>query len=285
MTKKPLALLIGLLVAHGACAQLTVTFTTTQPGGQYKPKNVAAAWIETSSGAFVKTIARYGDTRANDMALWKAASGGKSVDADAYMGATRANHNAPVAITAVWDFKNRAGTPMADGNYKIRFNCDDGGEKDYSIAFVKGPTALQWTDPGTTYFKNIVISYALPDSDNDRMPDSWELDHGMIVGIDDSALDADGDGLSNYGEYVAGTDPQRSNSVFALEAPRPNGPTDLSLVWSSVAGKNYAIEYNTNLATTNGWSTLSNAISATPPANTSTVPVSVDTRYYRISVQ
>ncbi len=47
---------------------------------------------------------------------------------------------------------------------------------------------------------NLVLSVA--DSDNDGMKDAWELINGLNVGINDSALDHDNDGLSNIHEFV-----------------------------------------------------------------------------------
>ena len=44
------------------------------------------------------------------------------------------------------------------------------------------------------------------DDDNDGMPDTFETDNGLNPLIDDSADDADGDGVSNLDEYTNGTD-------------------------------------------------------------------------------
>ena len=45
------------------------------------------------------------------------------------------------------------------------------------------------------------------DSDGDGMPDWWESLHGLSNGLNDAAMDLDGDGLTNLGEYQNGTDP------------------------------------------------------------------------------
>ena len=45
------------------------------------------------------------------------------------------------------------------------------------------------------------------DSDNDGMPDWWEIAMGLDPYRDDSAEDPDGDGVSNLEEYLAGTHP------------------------------------------------------------------------------
>jgi len=45
------------------------------------------------------------------------------------------------------------------------------------------------------------------DSDNDLMPDEYEIRLGLLVDTPDGHLDADGDGISNYQEYDEGTNP------------------------------------------------------------------------------
>jgi len=44
------------------------------------------------------------------------------------------------------------------------------------------------------------------DDDNDGMPDTFETDNGLNPLVDDSAADADGDGVNNLDEYINGTD-------------------------------------------------------------------------------
>ncbi|MGI6496677.1 MAG: S8 family serine peptidase [Kiritimatiellia bacterium] len=46
------------------------------------------------------------------------------------------------------------------------------------------------------------------DTDGDGMDDFWEIRNGLVVGVDDSMLDPDNDGLPNLGEFRGGTDPQ-----------------------------------------------------------------------------
>ncbi|MCA1812298.1 MAG: hypothetical protein LC623_09865 [Halobacteriales archaeon] len=52
-----------------------------------------------------------------------------------------------------------------------------------------------------------------PDSDNDGMPDAWEVAHNFnMVDPTDAALDRDGDGLTNLGEYQHATNPDDMDS-------------------------------------------------------------------------
>lgn len=54
------------------------------------------------------------------------------------------------------------------------------------------------------------------DSDSDGMDDAWEIQNGLNVGVNDSAIDNDAnggpDGLTNLEEFINGTDPQDSDS-------------------------------------------------------------------------
>ena len=45
------------------------------------------------------------------------------------------------------------------------------------------------------------------DSDDDKMPDGWELDHGLDPAVADGDADADNDGPTNLQEYLLRTDP------------------------------------------------------------------------------
>ncbi len=58
-----------------------------------------------------------------------------------------------------------------------------------------------------------------PDDDDDGMPDAWEAAHGLDPTVDDSALDADGDGFSNLEEFTANSDPTQHPDNLAPDAP------------------------------------------------------------------
>ncbi len=94
--------------------------------------------------------------------------------------------------------------------------------------------------------KTVMIDHVAPDSDNDGMPDDYELGIGFDPNESaDAAQDADSDGLTNLEEYLAG-----SNPFYAVLTPvyiqeligYPTGyPTGYSTAYSASGNVGYII--------------------------------------------
>ncbi len=88
------------------------------------------------------------------------------------------------------------------GYYHVRVTFD--GQPSVTLyAAVQGSIA-HFTDPNA-------------DSDQDGMPDVWEARYGTDLRVNDAALDADADGVSNLDEYKAGTHPLGGNQRYLAE--------------------------------------------------------------------
>jgi len=152
---------VALLVVAGArtaSADLSVTFTTTDSGGTYTPKNIVAAWIEDANGTFVKTIGRWAATRKSDLTTWTGKAGAN--DADAISGATRTSHAIP--LTAKWNLRDRNQQLMPDGNYVVRIESTEKGPRNVgSFPFVKGATPQKQTGLSNGGFTSVTVDYAL----------------------------------------------------------------------------------------------------------------------------
>lgn len=121
------------------------------------------------------------------------------------------------------------------------------------------------------------------DSDGDGLPDWWELDHFGGIGTNPNA-DPDGDGMSSYAEFIAGTDPNSpTSSLRTVNAVPATG--GFRVTWSSVPGHTYAVQYTQDLKTP--WLTLQPSVPASAGATTSwldTTATGLTRRFYRILV-
>ena len=124
------------------------------------------------------------------------------------------------------------------------------------------------------------------DLDGDGMPDGWEGENGLdCTSGADAGLDDDGDRMSNEEEYVAGTDPRDSQSVFRVTAETRIASAAV-LWWNAITGRTYSVETSPSLLPA-AWSNISGplpgAIGAmgwtNPPADPEPA------RYFRLGVK
>ncbi|MEI7880789.1 MAG: thrombospondin type 3 repeat-containing protein [bacterium] len=106
------------------------------------------------------------------------------------------------------------------------------------------------------------------DSNGNGIPNMWEVRYfGNITNITDQT-DADGDGLKDKYEYLAGTDPTDTNSCLALRAANSRqGPV---IQWYSIAGATYDVYRATNLVAITPFSNIAPGVSAAYPVNSYT---------------
>jgi hypothetical protein len=152
---------------------LTFSYTPTSHTGYSGTKNVLAVWIQTSSGAFVKTkIRNVGNGTKDHLSTWSVNAGGTSGNAlsssanitDATSGATLTSFT-PKSIT--WDGKNvngsSNGSTVPDGTYRVAVeSCWNHGSTAFAVRyfdFTKGPNSDLQTPADDANFTNITLSW------------------------------------------------------------------------------------------------------------------------------
>ncbi len=102
-----------------------------------------------------------------------------------------------------------------------------------------------------TASKTWVVGNGSLDTDGDGMPDAYENQYPLALNPNnpnDGALDYDGDGLTNFQEYLAGTNPQSAASVLRLFSLTGAGGS-FHFDFQAVSNRTYTVQHRASLGT------------------------------------
>ena len=122
------------------------------------------------------------------------------------------------------------------------------------------------------------------------MPNNWENHYSLNPNVADPNLDSDGDGVTNYQEFRAGTDPKNASpssptSRFVISSIMRN-TSATQIQFPSISGKTYRLEYRDDWIT-GSWLTLLDEIAGTGASVQVIDPsaAGVTKRFYRLAIE
>ncbi|HEU5397015.1 MAG TPA: choice-of-anchor Q domain-containing protein, partial [Verrucomicrobiae bacterium] len=89
------------------------------------------------------------------------------------------------------------------------------------------------------------------------LPYAWLLQYGLPIDGSADYVDSDRDGLNNWQEWIAGTDPTNSASVLAMVSAMPAPDySSVTVSWQSVSGRSYFLQRSSALSGPPGFTTI-----------------------------
>ncbi len=121
--------------------------------------------------------------------------------------------------------------PTTNERYQLNFLATADGGGQILLSARRDTTSVNSSNAAESgVFLNALRVYDY-DTDNDQMYDDWEAVNGLIIGVDDSALNPDNDGSTNLDEFTRGTNPHDPDTDGDSI---PDGQENKSGVWNGV---------------------------------------------------
>lgn len=130
------------------------------------------------------------------------------------------------------------------------------------------------------------------DSDGDGIPDNWMMQYfghatGQAGDLSRAQDDADGDGVSNLAEYLAGTSPKDPHSYLSITGIGLGGTNGVQIAWGSASNKLYSLHRAVVLSGGLGFTNIAQHILSTPPENVylDATATNSPSLFYRVRVE
>jgi hypothetical protein len=120
------------------------------------------------------------------------------------------------------------------------------------------------------------------------MPDGWENFYHLDPEQDDGSADYDHNGVTNWQEFLAGTDPTNPNDRLRLQSTlvtSSGGSPEMHLVFTAVSNKTYTALWS-DVASDGVWSNLVHVAAASSNrlmVVTNSVSMPPSNRFYRLT--
>lgn len=184
-------------------------------------------------------------------------------------GCDRQTDSALLTLITTGPGNNLAGTitftgstlKIAQGGYFSDSSVDPASSSFFAMKWVRfsdGVNASPWTRVRVTS----IHADSAPSGAEDGLPDNWMIDHfGTDIpsagALSRATDDKDGDGVSNLGEFLAGTSPVDASSRLKVDDVLALGGGTASLTWTAQRYQLYLVESSTDLIS---WTRFGNPV-------------------------
>jgi hypothetical protein len=151
------------------------------------------------------------------------------------------------------------------------------------VAFYQTPDAQTNTlANGTTL--TFTGDYTFIDVNSNHISDAWEKYYfGSVSPTRTQSTDSDGDGMSDYAEFIAGTDPTNSASKLVFFATKLLTNHLVQIQWSAVPGRLYQVLASS--ANLSSWTPVSDWLQAAGSPMSFNATNSAGPCFYRVQVR
>ncbi len=126
-------------------------------------------------------------------------------------------------------------------------------------------------------------NYTFADANTNGISDTWEQQYfGGVSPSRTRFTDSDGDGFTDYAEFIAGTNPTSTNSFLQLTRVAIQTNRSIRLEWASVSGRSYRVEGSSNAVS---WTPVSDWIQASGSPMVVTLPPNLPGTPYLFRLQ
>jgi len=169
-------------------------------------------------------------------------------------------------------------------------SLDNAGER-IVLLDDRNEEVLDYTYENDWYPATAGGGFSLVTADENQAPDLWTLKIGWkpsgtfggTPGAPDAITDTDSDGLPDYAEWLAGTDPSQAQSIFGVSSGgfAPGGAFQGS--FEGVSGRSYTVQYSDSLEGGSWQKLMDHAAAADGTVNfTDPAAVTNNRRFYRV---